>query len=149
MTIEAVHSYTQIHKSDKIITIIGDNLVYHVQGRLSATKVEAVNDNTRNIIREAVIRHSLTLAVTDIHRGAITFDGSFGYFGTLRSDTFLKSLDNFIHDEKIVKLGLQGDILVTDENTENPTMATIRDGKVFLSDTVTNGETQELLSMQI
>lgn len=90
-------------------------MTYHVQGKLASTNFEAVNENTREVIRRAAIRHSLTLAITESRRGVITIDGTFGFFGNQGASTFILALENFLQDETIAILGLQGQLLVAEE----------------------------------
>lgn len=122
-------------------------MVYQVQGKLSATDIAAVNDDTRHIIRRAAIRHSLTLAITDTHRGNITIDGTFGFFGNQGTTTFLKNLDNFIQDETIAPLGLQGNLLMVEDGIAHP--VNVREGNVFHQHTFETGETREVRLMRV
>lgn len=117
-------------------------MTYHVQGKLSPTNLEAVNEDTRHLIRRAAIRHSLTLAITDTHRGSITIDGTFGYFGNQSSSSFKRSLGNFIQDETIAGLGLQGHLMVAEEGTTSPVH--IREGQVFHQYIFESGETRQV-----
>jgi hypothetical protein len=130
-----------------LITTLGKrNMTYHVQGKLSPTNLEAVNEDTRHLIRRAAIRHSLTLAITDIHRGVIRIDGIFGVFGNLGSHTFMRALDNFVQDQTLADLGLQGNLVMTKENNEgsSPSPVSVREGRVFHQHTFDSGETREV-----
>lgn len=116
-------------------------MTYHVQGKLFPTNLEVVNENTRHLIRRAAIRHSLTLAITDTHRGSITIYGTFGHFGNQSSSSFKRSLGNFIQDENIAGLGLQGQLMVAEEGTTSP--VNVREGQVFHQHTFNSSETRE------
>ena len=109
-------------------------MTYHVQGKLSPTNHEAAaNENTREVIRRAAIRHSLTLAITDSRRGAITISGTFGFYGNQGARTFIKTLENFIQDETILELGLQGQLMIAEEYPDGlvPTPVKVKDGRVI------------------
>jgi hypothetical protein len=97
-----------------------------VQGKLTATNLEAVTTATRETIRRAASRHRLTLAITDIHQGNITIDGVFGYFGKQTAHSFKMTLNGFIQDENIAPLGLQGQLLIAENGTLN--QITIHEG---------------------
>lgn len=92
-------------------------MTYHVQGKLSPTNLEAVNEDTRHLIRRAAVKHRMTLAITDTHRGSITIAGTFGYFGKQTALSFVTALTDFIQDASIVSLGLQGQLLIAEEGT--------------------------------
>jgi hypothetical protein len=105
-------------------------MTYHVQGKLTPTNHEAVNEDTRHFIRRAAVKHRLTLAITDTHKGAIFIAGTFGYFGKQTAFSFVTALGDFIQDENIVGLGLQGQLLIAEEGTVT-TPVNVREGVVI------------------
>ena len=117
-------------------------MTYQVQGKLTSTNLEAVDENTRHLIRRAAIRHSLTLAIADIHRGTIRIDGMFGYFGNQGSSSFKRSLRNFIQDETIAVLGLQGHLMIAEEGITSP--VNVQEGQVFHQHIFESGETRKV-----
>lgn len=124
-------------------------MVFHVQGKLIATNTAAVNEDTRNMIRRAVARHSLTLAITDIHRGNIIIDGTFGFFGKQGTENFRQTLSNFIQDENLHALQLQGQLLITEEN-ETGTIRhqlTISEGQMLHDETLNYSEQPKPMSV--
>ena len=104
-------------------------MTYHVQGKLTPTNLEAVNEDTRHLIRKAAVKHRMNLAITDTHKGAITIAGTFGYFGKQTAFSFVTALNAYIQDENIVPLGLQGQLLIAEEGTVT-TPINVREGVV-------------------
>lgn len=102
-------------------------MTYHVQGKLNPTNLETVNEGTRHLIRRAAGKHRLALAITDTHKGSVTIAGTFGYFGKQTAFSFVTALTNFIQDENIVGLGLQGQLLIAEEGSVT-TPITVREG---------------------
>lgn len=120
-------------------------MTYHVQGKLTPLNSGAVNENTRELIRRAAIRHQLTFGITDIYKGVITINGSFGFFGK-GADIFLQALNSFVQDKAIVGLDLQGQVLITGESVEDTAYSpiTVKEGQVFHSHPRITGNAQEV-----
>lgn len=104
-------------------------MTYHVQGKLTPLNHEAVNDDTRHLIRKAAVKHRMALAITDTHKGSITIAGTFGYFGKQTALSFVTALSNFLQDANIAGLGLQGQLLIAEDGTVT-TPVIVREGVV-------------------
>jgi hypothetical protein len=99
----------------------------HVQGTLTPTKIEAVNENTRDKILAAANQHGFGLVITDARsNGVIDINSLTPALGSSTSIYgVLTVLSNFLYAEGVKELGLEGTLTVSVITPTSPVVINI------------------------